>query len=94
MHMSSTTRGRRIVSLADDARGRASGTPTQRPEARAPRPTLDNALREAARANRYVPHLQGGKPVTSWDLVPYVFGDGDVDADVEGALAAAGIRHT
>jgi len=86
--MSSTTRGRRIVSLADDARGRASGTPTQRPEARAPRPTLDNALR------RYVPHLQGGKPVTSWDLVPYVFGDGDVDADVEGALAAAGIRHT
>ena len=64
MHMSSTTRGRRIVPLVDDARGRASGTPTERPEARAPRPTLDNALREAARANRYVPHLQGGKPVT------------------------------
>ncbi|MBA8888273.1 hypothetical protein FHW12_002497 [Dokdonella fugitiva] len=92
MHRSSATRGRRIVSLVDDARGRASGTPTERPGARALRPTLDNALREAARANRCVPHLQGGEPVTFRDLVPYVFGD--VDADVEGALAAAGIRHT
>jgi TonB family protein len=78
-----------IVAVRVDAGGRAREVRMVRSTGS---PDLDYALREAARESRYVPHVQGGRPVTFWGLVPYVFGE--VDADVEGALAAAGISHT
>jgi protein TonB len=53
---------------------------------------LDFAARDAARKSRYAPHLERGKPVAFWALIPYEFGQPAVDVDR--VLAEAGFEHT
>ena len=53
---------------------------------------IDFAVREAARKSVYVPHQRDGRPVAFWGLIPYTFGD--VQPDIDAALASAGFEHT
>jgi outer membrane biosynthesis protein TonB len=54
--------------------------------------SLDKAIRIAVNRSRYRPHVENGKPVEFWAIIPYVFGD--AQPDISGALASAGFEHT
>jgi len=53
---------------------------------------IDNAIRVATIRSRYTPHLENGKPIEFWAIIPYTFGN--AHPDISGALASAGFGRT